>query len=572
MSTSNVQDIYPLSPAQQSMLLYLLISGSTSEVYFDQYTATLTSVDPVALREAWQNVIDRHPVLRTLFTWEKRDQPLQAVRRQVDVPWQEHDWRELPEAERTRKLADFLREDHAQGFDLDKAPLMRVALIRLTDDSWKMVWSFSHLVLDGWSMAVVLSELRTFYTAAAEGRTAELPPVRPYRDYIGWFKRQDPARAEEHWRRTLAGFEPTTPLPFDGTGGGDESDWKSVDSARYLSADTVAQIQALSRRYQVTPNTLLQGLWGLLLGRWGAVDDVVYGVIVSGRPYELEGVEQMAGLFINSLPLRLRIDPTAELIPWLQQLQAEQVEQREFEYSSLEQIVVWSGMPRTVPLYESLLVYENYPSDPLGIAKEGKMPVREASLKESGNFPLTLYASLHGDRMSLRLSYHWERFSAEGAARLMAGLEALILAVLENPETKLGDLPLLRPEEQRELVASAAGPVAGPAPLPVHRRFQEQAARTPDATAIVSAGGTLTYADLDRASRRLAGKLRGMGVGPESIVGLCAERSPEMVVGMLAILEAGGAYLPLDPAYPADRLSYMMEDSGTRVLVTQKRL
>jgi len=572
MSNQNVQDIYPLSPAQQSMLLYLLLSGYRSEVYFDQYAATLASVDPAALRGAWQAVMDRHPTLRTMFVWEKRDQPLQVVRRQMDVPWQEHDWRDLPEAERKERLEAFLREDHALGFDLGKAPLMRVALIRMADDAWKMVWSFSHLVLDGWSMAVVLSELRAFYAAAQEGREADLPPARPFRDYIGWLKRQDPARAEEHWRRTLAGFEPSTPLPFDGTGGDGESGWKSIDVERHLAPEAVQQVQALSRRCQITPNTLLQGLWGLLLGRWGAVDDVVYGVIVSGRPYELEGVERMAGLFINGLPLRVRIDPTAELIPWLQQLQAEQVEQREFEYSSLEQILVWAGMPRTVPLYESMFVYENYPADPLGISKEGSLAVREASLREAGNYALTLYASQRGDRMSLRLAYHWDRFSAQGAARLIAGLEALILAVLEQPETRLGDLPLLRPDEQRELIAAGAGPVAGPARLPVHRRFQEQAARTPDAPAIVWAGGALRYADLDRASRRLAARLHGMGVGPESIVGLCAERSPEMVVGMLAIAEAGGAYLPLDPAYPADRLSYMLEDSGARVLLTQERL
>ena len=572
MSNQNVEDIYPLSPAQQSMLLYLLISGYRSEVYFDQYVATLASVDPSALRGAWQAVMDRHPVLRTLFLWEKRDQPLQVVRRQVEVPWQEHDWRELPEAERTQRLESFLREDHALGIDLGKAPLMRVTLIRMADETWKMVWSFSHLVLDGWSLAVVLSELRTFYAAAQEGREADLPPTRPYRDYIGWLKRQDPARAEEHWRRALAGFEPPTPLPFDGTGGEGVSDWMSFDVERRLAPEAVLQVQAMARHYQITPNTLLQGLWGLLLGRWGAVDDVVYGVIVSGRPFELEGVERMAGLFINGLPLRLRLDPMAELIPWLQRLQTEQVEQRELEYSPLEQILVWSGMPRTVPLYESLFVYENYPSDPLGISKEGNLAVREASLREVGNFALTLYASQRGDRMSLRLACHWDRFSTESAARLVAGLEALILAVLEQPETRLGDLPLLRPSEQRELIAAAAGPVAGPANLPVHRRFQEQAARTPDAAAIVSAGSVLTYADLDRASRRLASRLHGMGIGPESIVGLCAERSPEMVVGMLAIAEAGGAYLPLDPAYPADRLAYMMEDSRARVLLTQERL
>jgi non-ribosomal peptide synthetase component F len=174
--------------------------------------------------------------------------------------------------------------------------------------------------------------------------------------------------------------------------------------------------------------------------------------------------------------------------------------------------------------------------------------------------------------MSLRLSYHWERLSARGAARIVAGLEALILAVLENPDARLGDLPLLRPEEQRELIAAGAGPVSGPKCLPVHRRFQEQAARTPDAPAVASDEGTLSYAELDRASRRLAGRLRGIGVRPESIVGLCAERSAGMVVGMLAVLEAGGAYLPLDPSYPAERLAWMLEDSGARVLLIQERL
>jgi amino acid adenylation domain-containing protein len=421
-------------------------------------------------------------------------------------------------------------------------------------------------------MAVVLSELPVLYAAVREGRQPDLPQARPFRDYIGWLKRQDLARAEEHWRHSLAGFEPPTPLPFDGTGGEGQSEWKTVDAERRLAPEVVREIQALSRRHQITPNTLLQGLWGLLLGRLGAVDDVVYGVIVSGRPYELDGVEQMAGMFINGLPLRLRIDPTAELIPWLQRLQAEQVELREFEYCSMEQILVWSGMPRTIPLFDSMFVYENYPNDPLGMSGESALGVREASLKEAGNFALTLFVSQRGDRMSLRLSYYWERFSAECAARLVAGLEALILAALELPEARLADLPLLRPEEQRELIAAAAGPVAGPARLPVHRRFQEQAERTPDATAIVSAEGALTYADLDRASRLLAGRLAGMGVGPESIVGLCAERSPEMVVGMLAIAAAGGAYLPLDPAYPADRVAYMMEDSGARVLLTQERL
>ncbi|HEY4574241.1 MAG TPA: condensation domain-containing protein, partial [Thermoanaerobaculia bacterium] len=218
MSKQDIEDVYPLSPGQQAMLLYLALSGSRAEVYFNRLVLTLGPVDPAVLRRAWQHVVDRHTALRTLFLWEKQEQPVQVVRRKVELPWQEHDWRDLPEAEREERLAAFLREDHARGFELNQAPLMRVALVRWTDDSWKLVWSYSHLVLDGWSLSRVVSELWTIYAALGSGGEPALPAPRPYRDYIGWLKRQDPKRAEEHWRRALAGFDPPTPLPCDGTG------------------------------------------------------------------------------------------------------------------------------------------------------------------------------------------------------------------------------------------------------------------------------------------------------------------------------------------------------------------
>jgi amino acid adenylation domain-containing protein len=573
MSKQNIEDIYPLSPAQQGMLLYLVLAGYRSEVYFDQYVATLGALDPAVLRRAWQRVLDRHPALRTLFLWEKQDQPVQVVRREVELPWQEHDWRDLPAAAREERFAAFLRDDHARGFDLGKAPLTRVALVRWAEEEWRLVWSFSHLILDGWSIAVVLSELQAIYAAGCAGRDPELPAPRPYRDYIAWLRRQDPARAEEHWRRALAGFEPPTPLPFDGTGAPRDSGWAAAEEVRALPPATMPAVQALVRRHQITVNVLFQGLWGLLLGRWRTVDDVVYGGVVSGRPYELDGVESMVGMFINALPVRLRVDAASELIPWLQRLQTEQSEQRELEYCSNEQILVWTGLPRHMPLYESLLVFENYPADPLGRSRTpGGLDVGPAHLAEANNFPLTLYVIPRGLSLTLKLSYHWDRFGAEAAQRILDGLESLLDAVLEKPESRLGDLPLVRPEQRAELIAAAAGPHRGPAGLPVHRQFQRQAAVTPDAPAVISALRTLTYGELDLASRFLAARLRDLGIGPESIVGLCAERSPEMIVGLLAILEAGGAYLPLDPAYPPERLAYMLRDSGARLLLAQERL
>jgi amino acid adenylation domain-containing protein len=572
MSKQNVQDIYPLSPSQQSMLVYLLVSGSRSEVYFDQYVATLGPVDPETLRRAWKGVVERHPALRTLFVWDKRDQPLQIVRREVDLPWQEHDWRELPEADREERLAAVLRADLAQGFDLGKAPLLRVAVIRWTDDLWKMVWSFSHLILDGWSMALILSEVTALYTAALEGREAALAPAPSYREYIGWIKRQDPARAEEYWRRTLAGFEPPTPLPLDGTGGPRASGWAAAETEHILPAETVRRIQELARQAQITPAALFQGVWGLLLGRWGGLEEVVYGSISSGRPYELDGVESMVGMFISALPVRLRVDPVAPLLPWLRRVQADQFEQREFEHSSQEQITVWSGVSRHAPLFESILVYENYPFDPLGRGDDGRLEVRDARLTEANNFPLTLYLAPRGKELALKLSYHWSRFGDAEAERLLAGVGVLLEGVLERPEARLGDLPLLSRAERLTLIAAAAGPPAEPAAIPIDQLVAEQTARTPDAVAIASVAGDISYRELDRSATRLAHRLRALGVNDESLVAVCAERSPEMVVALLAVLRAGGAYLPLDPDWPAERLSFMLADSGTRALLTQERV
>ncbi|HEX3131787.1 MAG TPA: amino acid adenylation domain-containing protein [Thermoanaerobaculia bacterium] len=589
MSRQNVEDIYPLSPAQQGMLLYLLLTGSRSEVYFDQYVATLGATDPAALRRAWQRVVARHAALRTLFVWEKREQPLQVVRREVELPWQEMDWRGLEPSARQDALDAFLREDNALGFDPGKAPLTRVALIRWSDDEWKLVWSFSHLVLDGWSMALVLGDLQTLYVAEREGRDPGLPAPRPFREYISWFKRQDPAQAEERWRRTLAGFEPPTPLPFDGTGAPrDPQSPKAPKDAglaakeieRLLPAGAVPRLQALARSHQITVNTVFQGLWGVLLGRWGHVEDVVYGGIVSGRPHEVDGVEEMVGLFINALPVRLGARLDAGLIPMLRGLQAEQFEQRELEHCTLEQIQVWAGMPRQVPLFESILVFENYPLDPLGRSAGGGMAlqVRDAHLAEAGNYPLTLYVAPRGagkDRMALKLCYHWERFDEAAAQRILDGLEALLEGVLERPESRLGDLPLLTAAQTRELVAGAAdaaGSPGGSPTVPVHVLFERQAARTPDAVAVAWSGGRVTYGELARAAGRLAGRLRSLGAGPEALVALRAERSPEMIAAMLAVLGAGAAYLPLDPAWPAERLAFMMADSGAGILLTQECL
>jgi amino acid adenylation domain-containing protein len=572
MSKPNVEDIYPLSPGQRGMLTVVLLAGSGSDLYFDQSTLTLGGeLDAALLRRAWQRVMDRHPSLRTLFVWERQGEPLQVVRRQVELPWQELDWRGLAPAERDARLERFLREDRARGVDLGTPPLMRCALIRWEEQTWKMAWSFHHLIVDGWSLPRVLAEVIAIYAAFREGREPELAAPRGYRNYIAWLQRQNLARAEAFWRDALAGFDEPTPLPYDGTGAG-AGIRISGRELGWIPPAEAGTLSALSRRLQLTLNTLFQGAWGALLARATDRDDVIFGGVVSGRPPEVEGIESVVGFFINVLPVRVRMG-NETVGAALADLQRHQVEQRDFEYVPLETIQAWSGLPLGSRQIETLLVFQNFPLDPLEAT--GSLPgfrILETRGQGASHYPVSLYVAPRAGGLDLSLYYHESRLDADAARRLLTQLRTLLAAFAARPETPLSELPLLTGEERCELLARGTGPAARSADLCVHALFAEQAARTPEAPAVEAAGEILPYRELAARAERLARRLRRLGVGPESVVGLCVERSPAMVVGMLGVLRAGGIYLPLDPVYPRERLAFMLEDSGARVLLTQEHL
>ncbi|HWM94191.1 MAG TPA: amino acid adenylation domain-containing protein [Thermoanaerobaculia bacterium] len=571
MSKLNVEDIYPLSPGQQGMLMVLLLSGSQSEVYFDQFVMTVEGeLDVAAWRRAWQQVVDRHASLRTLFLWESREQPLQVVRRQAELPCEEHDWRTLTEAERQVRLETFLREDRALGFDLGQPPLMRLAVIRLTESVWKVVWSFHHLIVDGWSLSRVFGEAVSFYGALREGRELQIEPPRRYRDYIAWVQRQDLGRAEIFWRGALAGFDEPTPLPYDGTGGAGES-WTYGREMGWIPSEEAEALTALARRHQLTLNTLVQGAWGTLLSRATGRGDVVFGSVVSGRPAEVDGIESVVGFFINVLPVRVRVNDEPVMAA-LTDLQQRQIEQRDFEYCPLERIQSWSELSRGSRLIESLLVFQNFPLDPVEVTSSPGLQMLDSQVRGATHYPITLYAAPRDGGLDLRLDYHVSRLDAQAARQLLSHLRTILAAFVARPDARLAELPLITEEERHGLQTLAMGPASAAVDRCVHALVEEQAARTPDAPAVEAGGRILTYRELVESAELLARRLRRLGVKPESVVGLCVERTPGMVVGMLGVLKAGGVYLPLDPVYPRERLAFMLEDSGARVLLTQKSL
>ena len=313
-----------------------------------------------AFEQAWQTIVARHPILRTLFTWEKRNQPLQIVREKVTVPFVYQDWRSVSPSEQRARLEEFLTADRKQGFDLAKPPLMRLTLMRLSERHYQFTWSFHHLLLDGWSSPIILAEFFALYEGFCRAERPALPPRRPYRDYIRWLQQQDLSQAESFWRAYLDGF--TTPTPF-----GVDKPSSKEQAGVYANQELVlpeavsGPLQQLAQRHHLTMSTLIQGIWAIILSRYSNEREIVFGTTVSGRAVPLKDIENMVGLFINTLPLRVQVRPEESFLEWLQALQAQQSERRLYEHSPLTHIQQWSDLPANVPLFESILALGNYP-------------------------------------------------------------------------------------------------------------------------------------------------------------------------------------------------------------------
>ncbi len=432
-----IEDLYPLSPIQQGLLFHSLYEPQLP-VYVTQYTCVLDGhMDVTAFQQAWQHAVDRHPILRTSFVWEGLDDPVQVVNRQTRLSWEEKDWRRLPPEEQREMLESFIHADRNESFDLSQAPLMRFALIQLNDNVYQFVWSFHHLLIDGWSGHLLFKDVFAFYQAIAHGQILKLNPVHSYRDFIAWLQRQDMKSAETYWRRELDGFTKPSLLTF-----GRMSHDQIVSGEDYfmhqlqLSKEETFNLQAFCRQYRLTMNTLVQGVWALLLSHFGCGKELVYGVTVSGRPIELSGVESIIGPFINTLPMRVIVQPDALFLPWLAKLQSHQVEMSQYQHSPLIKIREWSRI--THPLFESIFVFENYPLDSVREGYGG-IEIRQLSGYIRNNFPLTLRV-VPGDAIAMQILHDCRRFDSVSINQLLGGLEDLLLGAVQQPSATLEKL------------------------------------------------------------------------------------------------------------------------------------
>ncbi len=569
---TKVETIYPLSPMQEGMLFHAL-SDPESGMYLQQLTCRLLgNLDLSAFREGWQRTMERHPILRTAFVWKKQERPLQVVQQDLVLPVEHVDWREFSREAQRQKLLELLEHGRKEGFELSKAPLLRLQLIRSAPATHIFVFNFHHLLLDGWSLSIVLKEVFDCYEAFTQRKDLFLQSARPYRDYISWLRGQDPDAADGFWRRTLQGFDVPTPLPVSTAPGGGErkAQGSCGKEAVNLSRKSTERLVSTGRANGVTLNTIVQAAWAYILSRHSGKSLVTFGVTVSGRPSELKGVDGMTGLFINTLPLRVDLTGEQELLSWLKKIQKQNLELREYEYCSLNQIQRSTEVPLGKPLFESIVVFENYPVD--STLKESRITdieIADVEFFENTNYPLVVGA-FPGEELSLWIYYDDVRYDSDSVTALLRQLKLLLEQIGTDLRQPLSRLSLLSDEERERVLITWNRTQTGYPQSSIAARFEAQVAKTPDAVALISEQGELTYSELNEQANQLAHHLIHLGVGPEVVVAVLLERSLELVLTLVAILKAGGAYHSLSPDYPRERLKLLFQEGGAQVLVSQE--
>uniref|UniRef100_UPI0013DFAFD6 non-ribosomal peptide synthetase n=1 Tax=Paenibacillus xylaniclasticus TaxID=588083 RepID=UPI0013DFAFD6 len=569
--SGRIVHFYPLSPMQEGMLFHSL-KDRHSGMYITQLRVKLFGqLDTEVLESSFNRLIDRYDIFRTSFWHEGVRQPLQVVLDQRFIPVLSENLIELDQVSRERYIEQYCEEQVTRGFDLSNEPLMRVIVFQIGEQEYEMVWTHHHILMDGWCLGVVISEMLAIYSSEKNGTTMTLKPAQSYSRFIEWLGTRDVQTTRAYWKAYLDGYEHVTVLP--GTQG-KNTGYRRAEEVLTLDEDMTQRLMNLASKHQVTLNTLLLTTWGVLLQKYNDADDVVFGSVVSGRPSELDGIETMVGLFINTVPVRIRSSKVQTFAQLLQQVQRDQLTSSGHEYFPLHEIQ--SLTPLKGKLIQQIMVFENYPVEHgvqqsvqnLGLGFE----VDKLTVQEQTNYHF--YVSIQpGRSLNIFLRYNGEIYDAEDITRIGKHFCEVLHNIARNPDQLISEIGILTDGEKHQLLNvfnATEAPYTKEKTL--HQMFEEQVERTPDRIAVVSETEQVTYRELNARANRLARKLRKRGVKADNRVGLLAERSVEMIVGIFGILKAGGAYVPIDPSYPQERMAYMLSDSGSQWLVGNRHL
>jgi natural product biosynthesis luciferase-like monooxygenase protein/amino acid adenylation domain-containing protein len=568
--THTARRAYPLSPLQQGLLFHALATPH-SGVDIEQVVVGLReTLDLAAWERAWQRVTEHHEVLRTNFHWHGTTEPHQEIQPRVTVPIHCEDWRGIPADKHESAWPAWLEAERLREFNLATAPLFRIALFQFSETDWRLVWTFHHLLLDAQGIRIVLRDVFALYEAFQSGQEQHWPSPRPFRDHIEWLQKQDRAAAEEFWRERMKGFTAPTSLPSPASSER-EGKINRGEQELLLSAAATEALDFFAATHHLTLNTLVQGAWALLLARYSGTHDIVFGAVRNGRRSSVTGAEAIAGLFINTVPVRARVAPDLQLGAWLAELRANWIALRPFEHTALVDVQSWSEMPSATPLFETLVNFQPRSTHSLLADQGSGWKRRQVTIVNQPNYPLTLDVC-GGDSLHLKILYDAHRFDAPTIKRMLGHLRTLLEAFPARAEARLRELPLLTNEEQQQLAQWNETHADYSKDQSVCELFEAQAQRAPEALAVRDKSGGVTYAQLNQRANGIAVRLRSLGVGPDQCVGVCLERSVELVAVLLGIWKSGGAYLPLDPGAPVERLKMMLSDAQAPVLLTHSSL
>ncbi|MET8074609.1 condensation domain-containing protein, partial [Streptomyces sp. NPDC005271] len=561
-----IEDILPLAPLQEGLLFHSVYDEGELDPYVVQASFDIEGpLDTALLRTAAEALLARHANLRAAFRQRKNGDWAQVVMREVPLPWTENDLTALPEDERAAAVAEAMAAERSTRFDVTRPPLLRFTLVRLDASLHRLVLTNHHLVLDGWSLPVLMGELCALYDS--RGDDSAMPRVRPYRDYVAWLAAQDRDAARTAWREAFADLAEPSPM----APGVSRTTVASAEVLASFSRSDTAALAEIARGRGLTLNTVVQTAWAIVLGRHTGRDDIVFGTTVSGRPPQIDGVERMVGLFINTLPTRIRLraaEPFAELLTRVQTEQTRLTSHQHLELAEIQRAVGHGE------LFDTSMVFQNYPVDRSATAGEGigaAVRLVPGKDREATHYPLMLVGSAR-DTMLFRLNYRPDVFDEPTAQRILDRFVRVLHALVADPELPVGRIDLLDEAEARSVLADWNDTACEVPGRSVVELFQERVAAAPDAVAVVAGGSSLSYAELDARAGRLAGLLVECGVGPECFVAVALPRSVDLVVALLAVWKAGAAYLPLDTEYPAERLAYMLQDAAPLLVLTTGEL
>lgn len=567
ITRDNLQDLYPLSPMQEGMLYHALLD-TKSPAYVEQICYELAGeLDQRLFVEAWQHLIQRHPILRTCIVPDKMQRPMQAVLKSRELVYHFEDLQQQDEEAQAVYLAAFKTADVAKGFDLVDEPLTRVAVFKLGEGRHYVIWSFHHIILDGWSTGIVINEIGELYQALWQQRTAQLPDRLPFSRYIQWLETQASDEALSYWQEKLKNYQPK-PFFVCYEVDSDAASKKACEHRWVLDTSVSQQFTHQAREHGFTLNSFIQAVWSVIIYQYSDITDMVFGSIVNGRPNQLPGAEEMVGLFINSVPIRVQMDRGESVVSLARRIQQESNAALPHSYLPLTEI------PGAAAAVNHLVVLESYPiqASNAGVNVNGQLAVVNVEVNERTHYDLSLIVT-PGPQLTFTLQYNNGVYSSAFISRLANQFSTLIQCLAENPEQAISALPILSNAEYQQQVIDWNHPDELPGfksglEMTVVDLFQQQVVLHPDQIALRTVSESYTYEELNQRSTLVAKQLLALGLEKEEPVALAMMRSCPMIIAILGIVKAGGVYLGLDLTAPMSRQQAIADDARVRWVIS----